>query len=136
MATTRTAPRVTAAPTIQVQATTTHTIKLQPTLKRKLLTELRAYAELDQQVKAIKHARDKHKDAVRTLRESTGEGSLTIEGFRITDVTGVSSTLDKKKLIAQGVTLAQIEAATVTKPKKAYEKITCPGAHADAGDDD
>jgi hypothetical protein len=113
------------APT--VMTTTTQEVELKPALRRKLLTELEAYADLQMQEKLIRSAMDEHKAEITKLREMTGENSLSLEGFKTTWVTGTTSSLDKKKLIALGVTMAQIEEATVTKPRRGFEKITCPG---------
>jgi hypothetical protein len=70
---------------------------------------------------------DGHRDSIGKLREETGEQSISLNGFIVTEIRGTITTLDKKKLIAQGVTVAQIEAATITRPKRSYEKITLPG---------
>lgn len=118
-----------------VEATTTHEIKLAPAIKRKLLTELKAYEALKLQIKALEHAADKRKATIGKLRDETGEQSLSIDGFTTTLVSGVRESLDKQKLIAQGVTTAQIEAATVLKPIECYEKITLPGAKRGVDDD-
>ncbi len=113
-------------PSLSVTTTTTTTVELRPSLKRKLLTELRAYAELKAQADAIELAMNAHKATIRGLREGTGEKSLELEGFKTTDVTGETSKLDTKLLLLNGVTMGQINAATITKPKKAYELVTCP----------
>lgn len=107
--------------------TTTKEIKLAPQLRRKLLTELRAYAELKEQAKAIEQAMKKHKQTLDELREKTGEKSVALEGFKITLVEPVRSYLDKEKLIEVGVTTAQIEEATIVKPGRPYAKVTVPG---------
>ncbi len=107
--------------------TTTREIKLSVSIRRKLLTELQAFQELKTQRDAIQSAMDMHKATVARLRESTGEKSIQIDGFISTHVTGETSKLDKKKLVELGCALAWIEEATTTKPKKAFEKITCPG---------
>lgn len=111
----------------KVEATTTEEVTLKPVVAKKLRTELNAYQEIKEQIKVLTAAADAHKATIGKLRESTGHGSITFEGFKITEVHGVQIKLDQKKLIAQGVTTAQIEAATVTTPKKPYEKISFPG---------
>lgn len=110
-----------------VEASTTEEVTLKPYVAKKLLTELKAYQEIVEQIKALEAAKDTHKATIGKIRESTGHTSIAIEGYKVTEVRGVSSKLDQKKLIAQGVTMAMIEAATVTSPKKPYEKISCPG---------
>lgn len=108
--------------------TVTREIRIEPRLKRKLLTEFRAYAELKAQADAIKMAMDKHKAAIGRLREETGEQSLAIEGFKASYVQPVRSVLNHKKLIELGCAASWIEEATETKPSKAYEKVTIPGS--------
>ena len=111
--------------------TTTHEVKLRPTVKRKLLTELRSYAALKSQLDTLKHAMDKIKDTVQHIREETGEPALALDGFKITHVCPQRSTLDHKKLIELGCAAAWITEATVTKPTKDYERISCPGEKAE-----
>ena len=110
-----------------VTATTTTEIKLKPQVRRKLLTALKTYAQLHAQIKALETAADKSKDTVQDLLIETGEQSLSLEGFKTTLVSPIKRTLSKEKLVQQGVTMAQIEAATVTTSTKPYVKITAPG---------
>lgn len=111
----------------KVEAKITEEVTLKPVVAKKLRTELKAYQEIVEQIKALEQAKDAHKTAIGKIRASTGHGSIAIDGFKVTEVPGVSSKLDPEKLIAQGVTTAQIEAATVTTPKRPYERITLPG---------
>jgi hypothetical protein len=69
---------------------------------------------------------DRAKKVLVDLYEQTGELRAICEGTGLTWVFPEKSTLDKKKLLAQGVTMAQIEAATITKPGKPYLLITLP----------
>lgn len=119
-------PKLTQTITAKATTTTVQAVSLRPRLRAELLNELRSYAVLKVEGDALQIAMDAHKARVREIRETTGEKGFEIEGFKITDVTGTSSRLDRKKLLKLGVTLAQIEEATVTKPKKSYEKITLP----------
>lgn len=116
---------LTGSPT--VTATTTHKVALKPTVKRRLLQELKAFAELKGQLKAIEHAMEGHKGAIAAIREETGETTLELEGFKITYVTPTRSSLDKGLLLAQGVSMAQIEQATTVVPTKPYVKVSLPG---------
>jgi hypothetical protein len=113
--------------TVISRVSTTKNIELKTTTRNDLLLELRAYAELKREQTAIQKAMDGHRDNIGKLREETGEQSISLNGFIVTEIRGTITTLDKKKLIAQGVTVAQIEAATITRPKRSYEKITLPG---------
>lgn len=110
-----------------VTTTITEEVKLRPSLKAKLLRELRTYAELRAQVKALELAMDKHKATIGGLREEAGVNSLALEGFHVTLVSPMRSTLDKMKLIAMGVTTEMLEEATTVKPGRPYEKISIPG---------
>lgn len=110
-----------------VNATTTTEVKILPTVKRRLLGELKAYEELKFQAKALDLAMEKHKAAIATIRESIGATTLDVDGFKVTYVSPVRSVLEKKLLLDNGVTMAQIESATVTKPTKPYTKISLPG---------
>ncbi len=110
-----------------VVATTVHKVTLKPTVRRQLLTELKTYAELKSQAKALEQAMEMHKAKIGAIRAETGETAIEIEGFKITYVTGERKILNKELLLQQGVTMAQIEAATETKPNKPYDKVTCPG---------
>lgn len=112
-------------------ATTTHELRLAPQVKRRLLTSLRVYGELNQQLKAIKLAMSKAKGNVKTALVDSGESSISLDGYKATYVSPTRSHLDKQKLIAQGVTIAMLEMATVTKPGKSYVKISTP-----SGDED
>lgn len=107
--------------------TTTKEIKLAPQMRKKLLMELREF----QTHKAARDAADAAMNAckakVAKLRESTGEKSIEIDGFKSTLTQQTRKVLDHKKLIAAGCAQAWIEEATDNVPSKAYEKITCPG---------
>lgn len=122
-------------PSLAVTATSTTELKLKPQVKRKLLTELKAYAELKAQRDALDHAMRSRRENVETMLYDTGETSLTIDGYKATVVAGVKKKLNQKKLIAQGVTQAQIEAATEETLNKPYVKITAPGARNDDDND-
>jgi hypothetical protein len=114
-------------PTMTATVTTSKEVKLSARVTRKLLTELNAYQGLKAQLDAIKEAMDGHKAAIEVLRDETGEQSIALEGFKISLVSPVRSTLDKKQLLLAGVSVAQLEAGTITKPTKPYTKLTMPG---------
>lgn len=113
--------------TTKALTTTTTEITLKPAIRRRLLTELQAYQELKAEKERIEAAMDAHKAVIGDLRESTGVTSLELEGFKITHVTPTRSTLDEKKLVELGCALAWIEEATVIKPTRSFNKVTCPG---------
>lgn len=134
MATTRTATRPTILATVtttaKVNATTTTDVKLDTRLRTKLLGYLGQYATVAGQIKELKAGKDDLTAAIRKLRESTGASSLDLEGFKMTDVGGDSFDRDatyKKLMSMHGLTIEDIKACEVHKPKKRFEKITCPG---------
>jgi hypothetical protein len=112
------------SPTITVR--TEQDIKLAPGVRRKLLTELKAYASIKAEIAVLEAKKEARKAVIAGIREDVGEQSIGIEGFLVTLVAGVRSKLVPAKLIAQGVTVAMIEAATEVKPNKPYTKITLP----------
>jgi hypothetical protein len=117
------------APPLTATVTTTHEITLRPTLRRKLLAELRVLAELDTQLKALELAKAKHKDVIETIRAETGEDKLSLEGFTVTRVPGaVRRVLDEKKLIAlYDLSVEELDACRVEKVSASYTKVTLPG---------
>ena len=121
-------------PTLTATVTTTKDIVLKPALRRKLMTELRAYAAIKDQIAILEHAKDKHKAVIGALRDDTGEQSIALEGFKVTLVAPVRSVLNKQKLIALGCAAAWLEEATEQKPGRAYNKITLPGETNEEGD--
>ena len=117
-----------------ITATTIQTteVKLSPALKRKVLTELRTYAQLSEQMRVLKAALQVRKDRVQALFDEAGEFTaltqgVALDGFKTKYVTGVRATLDKKILIGLGVTDEMLAEATVSKPIAPYLKISVPG---------
>lgn len=110
-----------------VTTTTKSEVKIKPRIKVALLAELKAYAELRAQLKGIEAEMDQRKSKIGRFREEIGVSSLELEGYKITQVTSLRSSLDKAKLIEMGVTTEMLEEATVVKPGKPYERVTCPG---------
>lgn len=115
-----------------ITATTTHQITITPAVKRQLLKELRLWAELHQQEKAIKLAKTKHAKAVEAIQTELGESSVDLEGFKSTIVAPIRKKFDKIKYVQLGGKLDIYDGAMVDTPGKAYLKITPPGA----GDED
>lgn len=113
--------------TTNATVTTTREVHLDARLEKKLKTRLQNYATLKSEIESLQAALDDEKAAIAALREKTGEQSIQLDGFTVTEVRGVSHKLDKKKLIALGCAAAWIEEATVTKPKKPYTLVTLPG---------
>ncbi len=119
-----------------VSTVTKTDVKIKPRIKTALMAELQAYAALRAQLKGIEAEMDQKKAKIGRFREEIGVTSLDLEGFKITQVTSLRSTLDKAKLIEMGVTTEMLEEATVTKPGKPYERVTCPGDKSHGSSDD
>lgn len=113
-------------PTFTVSTTKDITIK--GALRSKLIKELRLFAELYTQKKAIDQAMDKHKAVIAELREETGETSIKLEGFSSTLVAPIRSKFDAKRFVSLGGDLAIYNQAVVNVPSRSYEKISIPGA--------
>lgn len=112
---------------ITVSTTQTSEVVLKPTLKKKLLAELQAYAKLHAQLKSIEAEMEIRKAAIGGYREDAGVETLTLEGFHVTRVSGgTRGTLNKMKLLEMGITTDMLEECTEYKPVKPFEKITVP----------
>lgn len=108
--------------------TQTRTVTIRPTLKRKLLTELKTYAEIKSQVKVLEHALDGHKTAIEAIREETGESTLELEGFTITRVQSDYTSITKELLLQFGIPMSTIEEiwAAGRRAKKPFTKVSLP----------
>ena len=119
-------PKLSTAPA--VTATTTQTVELDTRTRTKIVTELRHYAQLKAKIDALKVEQDAVKAKLSTLRDSTGETSLTIEGEgTITLVAPTYRKFNPKKFVARGGNLALYEECNEVHPKKSYDKVTLPG---------
>lgn len=112
--------------TTSVTTTVTKTVKLLPSLRRQLLVELAAAQKHKIAMKQAEEKYDKCKSKIRTLRESTGEEALTIDGYTTSNVSGVMTRFDEQSMLRHGLSFAEIESFKVTTPKKPYEKVTFP----------
>lgn len=111
-------------------------VEIEASLKRKAMLRLNVIETLQDTIREAKTALALEVAAVEKIREIVGVKSFALNGFTVTRVTGDSSRLDRKKMKAAGVTDAQIENWTTTKPKKAYTKVTAPGEKPEAQEDD
>lgn len=110
---------------VKAEATATTEVTIEPALRQKLVKRLALFAKLDADYELAKAKRDKEKLNIEGYFEQTEAKSIELAGIAtITRVEGVTSSLDKKLFVQQGGTLAQLENATITKPKKAYTLIT------------
>lgn len=121
-------------PSITATVTATTEIKLNPKLKKRLLTELKGYAALKVQRDAIDHAMTKHREGIEGVLDELGESSIAIEGYKSTLVAPVRKKLDPKRLVALGVSTDVIAKATTETPGKPYVKVTVPGEKTEEDD--
>lgn len=111
-----------------VTVSTTKEVRIEPRLRRKLLQELRTYQSLKQTLDATQAAMDKIKATVSEIRDSTGEMSLELEGFKTTLVAPIRKVFDPKEFVANGGDMQIYNNSIKDVPSKPYEKITMPGS--------
>jgi hypothetical protein len=112
----------------QAKATTTvtKTVTIKPKTLQKLRLELKGYAALKATLDATQAKMDEKKATIGELRESTGEDTLSIDGYSLALVQPIRKVLNQEKLISLGCAVAWIEEATENVPSKPYEKIVVP----------
>jgi hypothetical protein len=117
--------KISTRPAAKVEVSATQELRLEPALKLKLQQRLKLYRKLVAEFDAAEAKLDKEAKNIEGYFEQAGAQSITVEGHAvITEVRGNSSKLDKKLFVQQGGTLAQLENATITSPKKPYILIT------------
>jgi hypothetical protein len=99
-------------------------LEVSPAVKEQLLAALATYANLKFDVDLLAHQMDIEKMTIGKILEEQDIESLKLDEFSCKWHRGETvKTLDRTKLIAMGITPAQIEAATVETPKKEYFQI-------------
>ena len=108
---------------------TTTEIEIAPELRLEVAAKLGEFFAIQQAIKALEADADAIKaELALTLDEDALNAGVNVEGAgRLKLVYPTTSKLDPKKLIAQGITVAQIENATVHKPGRAYLKLSPVG---------
>ena len=116
-------------PKLSTTAETEPDIELTEQQRAELVLNLSTYGKLLTQMDDLQADIEAQKAELNRLRDALGTNSIGIEKLgRVTLVTGgTTKRLMRKKLLANGVTLAQLEAATVEKPKKDYTLVTIAG---------
>lgn len=112
--------------TTSVTTTTTKVVKLLPSLRRQLLTELAAAQKHKLAMKQAEEKYDRSKAKIRKYRETAGVETLEIDGYTTSNVQGVMTRYDEKLMLQHGLSIAEIESFKVTTPKKPYEKVSFP----------
>jgi hypothetical protein len=95
-------------------------VELSPELQTRLHSSITQYTGLQEQITMLEEMAAAEKVSIMAILEEGETDKVTQDGYHVAIVTGSSSSLDKKKLVALGVTEAMIAAATTTKPKKPY----------------
>lgn len=109
--------------TIENTTTVAPVLELSPELQQRLHSAITQYVGLTEQIDLLEELADAEKATVMALLEKAGTDKLQHSGAFLNVIRGTDSRLNKKKLIALGVTEAQIAMATTTKPKRAYVTI-------------
>lgn len=121
-------------PTITTEVTVTSVTELAPEVAVGLKAELDAYMEKREQVRRLEAEMEEHKKVVEVTRALIGEKAIHTSGYLIRLVEPLQARLDKGALMRVGVSVAQIEAGTITKPAKPYLTIS-RSRLSDDGDD-
>jgi hypothetical protein len=124
---------------VKLQTTTEVAATLNVTELAHLDAVLATYADLQAQKDAIEAQMATEKDVVMLILDEAGVKSVESSGYQVALIKGgvTGGRLSKAKLLAQGVTLAQIEMATgPSKPKKPYIRIAKPGEKKEWGGDE
>lgn len=99
--------------------------------QQRLHSVLTQYNGLREQIDLLEGLADAERQQLQAILEEDGIDKALIDGFNVAIVRGTSSSLDKKKLVALGVTEAQLAMATTTKPKKPYVAVRKAGEKGD-----
>lgn len=110
----------------QTEQITDATQILRPVVQKRLQAAFKQYEDVSTQIALLEEQKAQVKKAIAAIRDGAGVTSLELAGYKTTLVSPVSSRIDPKRLLAQGITEAQIKAATVVKPGASYEKVTTP----------
>lgn len=116
-------------PSLTLQQSPSAELNLTPQLRTKLQNRLQTVVRLREQIDALNDQLLVAEGDVEDARQMAGFLSGDFPGYgKIVRVEGLTSkSMTRKKLLAQGVTVAQLDAATTEKPKKGYTLIYAPG---------
>lgn len=118
---------------MSLELTTTVEVTLEPALRTEVAASLDEYFAIQSTIKALETDAANIKARLGEFFErnrlgAEADAGILVEGHgRAKMVYPTKSTLDKKKLVSLGVTMAQIERATVVSPSTPYLKLTAPG---------
>lgn len=95
-------------------------VSLTPDLEARLHSAVTQYVGLMEQINMLEEMADYEKAAMLAILEEAGTDKALQDGYHVNVIRGTSSSLDKAKLKALGVTDAMLLSATTIKPKKPY----------------
>src|SRR4051812_46422869 len=109
------------------------TVVIEPKLRQALQVKLTAYAAVATQIKALEAKKSALAKELGALRDETGEMSVKLEGYgTVTLIASTYKSFNPKKFVMLGGELEIYNQAVEDKLKKAYDRITLPGADTDA----
>lgn len=111
---------------VSLQGTVSEQVQLAPAARVQLLKDLRAFAKVSADIKALEKKKADLNTKVDALREVEGLDKFEIDGFSVSLVAPVREVLDKQKLVALGCKVEWLTKATEQVPTKPYTKITPP----------
>ncbi len=103
-------------------------VKIDPRLRKKLLTDMKAYCQLSAERAALDARMDALRGKISDLRDETGETSLNIDGYTTTVVMPIRKVFDEKAFVLNGGDLQVYNNSMKDVPSKPYEKVTAPKA--------
>lgn len=108
----------------KLQTTLTTEVTLGAKTQAHLEALMQNYAVLEDEAALISEQMDEEKKTITAIMEDAGVTTLRVDNRPVCLVKGAtSSKLSKPKLLAQGITMAQIEAATTRSPKKTHLRM-------------
>ena len=107
----------------RLEATIETTVKVEPDVAARLTALLDTYQSLKVDADLLYDAMEEEKRKLKGEMELAGLEKVTIAGVPCSIVKGHTSKLDKLKFVELGGSLATLENATSSKPKKAYLSI-------------
>lgn len=107
-------------------------VELSPELRQALHAALSQYLGYQEQIALLTDLANTEKATIQTILEEAGTNKVTHDDHTVSLVRGISTSLDKKRLVALGVGESVIAQAMVTKPKKPYITVRKVGERDDA----
>jgi hypothetical protein len=105
--------------------TTEQTVQteIRPEVAARLAALVSTLNEIKFEAGLLDEAMDIEKAKIFEILQTEGIDKVDVQGTGLAIVRGTSSRLDKVKFVQLGGSLAQLEAATIVKPKKPYLRV-------------